>query len=418
MAGRQRFLGLVLTAAVFLLAQAGSARDLALAGVAGESLDVHAVMAQRLGLMRDVAAFKWLNHLPIEDPARERVVLQAAVREGLRHGIRPESSRRFFRVQMEAAKDIQRYWFRRWQDGEPPRDAPDLQGVTRPRLLELGRRILEGLAEAAPLHDADAFRRALTVEGLEEARVAELLEAVRSIRRYPHRLARILDTGVLRVGTTGDYAPFSFSQDGETYTGVDIDLARDLATGLGVELVLVATSWPTLMQDLAEGRFDIAMSGVSRTPERARRGYFSRPYHVGGKMPIARCEDARRFGSLAAIDQPGVRVIVNPGGTNERFVDTRLSQAEKVLHRDNRTIFSALAAGAADVMITDAIEVTLQARKYPELCGTMETTLNRQEKAYLMPKDEALNRFVDEWLGQRLGDGTVSAVIGKYLAAF
>ena len=132
-------------------------------------------------------------------------------------------------------------------------------------------------------------------------------------------------------------------------------------------------------------------------------------------MPIARCEDRRRFGSLEGIDQPGVRVIVNPGGTNERFVDERLAQAEKVLHPDNRTIFQALLEGKADLMITDSIEVVLQARRNPGLCGTMGTTLTYQEKAYFMPADPKLARFVDTWLSLRLGDGTVNTAIEMHL---
>ena len=61
-----------------------------------------------------------------------------------------------------------------------------------------------------------------------------------------------------------------------------------------------------------------------------------------------------------------------------------------MLHPDNRTIFSALLAGEADLMVTDSIEVALQARRNPGLCGTMEGTLTYQEKAYFMPADSEL----------------------------
>ncbi|MDZ7686146.1 MAG: transporter substrate-binding domain-containing protein [Gammaproteobacteria bacterium] len=105
---------------------------------------------------------------------------------------------------------------------------------------------------------------------------------------FPSRLEQILATGTLRVGTTGDYAPFSFSSDGEQFEGIDIELAHDLAESLDVRLELVHTTWPTLEKDLAAGRYDIAMSGVSRTLARQRHGYSSPPYHVGGKTPIVR----------------------------------------------------------------------------------------------------------------------------------
>ena len=83
-----------------------------------------------------------------------------------------------------------------------------------------------------------------------------------------NQLDAIRAAGVLRVGTTGDYKPFSYRTGTGTYVGLDIEMAESLAWSLGVKLELVATTWPTLMQDLAANRFDIAMGGISITPER------------------------------------------------------------------------------------------------------------------------------------------------------
>jgi ABC-type amino acid transport substrate-binding protein len=82
-----------------------------------------------------------------------------------------------------------------------------------------------------------------------------------------------------------------------------------------------------------------------------RVALFSAPVMRAGKAAIARCADRERFGSLAAIDQGGVKVLVNPGGTNERFDRAALHAAEIVPFADNLAIFDALAAGQGDVMI-------------------------------------------------------------------
>jgi cyclohexadienyl dehydratase len=157
------------------------------------------------------------------------------------------------------------------------------------------------------------------------------------------------------------------------------------------------------------------MSGISRLLERQKHGFFSVPYYVAGKTPIARCDADARFGSLAAIDQPGVRVVVNPGGTNEQFVDANIRHAEKILHGDNRTIFQVLIAGGADVMITDRVEVELQAAAHRDvLCATMNEDLTYQDKAYLIPQDATWKAFVDVWLGLALADGTVAEVLGRH----
>jgi len=107
---------------------------------------------------------------------------------------------------------------------------------------------------------------------------------------------------------------------------------------------------------------------------------------------------------------PGVRVIVNPGGTNERFVAERLGRADKILHPDNRSIFAEIVQGRADVMFTDRIEVELQTRRHAELCSTMAANLTYQEKSYLVPQDPAWLEFVDTWLALRLAEGVVDQV--------
>jgi cyclohexadienyl dehydratase len=382
----------------------------------GATLRLYELIAARLSLMRDVAAYKWIHDLPIEDAEREAVVIEAAQTDGLRRLLRPESVRPFFALQIGAAKDIQRYWFERWRAGAAPTEAPDLAAEVRPRLLTLGSDIVDALGSWDPTAaDRPAFREVVTVAGLTDTRVDRLFDALVEIRRFGDRLAQIRATGVLRVGTTGDYAPFSHAVDGASYEGIDIDLARDLADGLNARVVFVRTSWPTLLDDLATGSWDIAMSGISRTEARAREGDLSDPYFVGGKTPIARCADRERFNSLQAIDTPGVRVIVNPGGTNEAFVDAHIVRATKVLHSDNRTIFDALAAGTADVMITDQIEVALQTRRHPALCGTMAGTLTRQEKGFLMPRDDVWKNYVDAWLASRLEAGMVERLIEEHL---
>jgi len=373
--------------------------------------DLYALIDARLELMDEVAAYKWREGLPIEDAARERVVLQEAMAEALRHGLTAASSRALFEAQIEAAKTIQQYWFDVWTSRPGPAEAPDLNADIRPQLLRLGDAIVAAAARPSRLASADDLAATVEVAGLDVAARAALLEAVRGLERYPHRLAQILDTGVVRIGTTGDYAPFSQrSDDAAVAVGIDVDLGRRLGDALGVRVRFVSTSWPTLMADLADHRFDIAMSGVSRTVERQRHGSFSRPYYVGGKTPIARCDAADAFDTLSAIDRPGVRVVVNPGGTNERFLDAHIHRADKVLHTDNRTIFQVLIDGGADVMITDRVEVELQSARHAELCATMTDTLTYQQKAYLLPQDPVWLAFVDTWLALALADGTAARI--------
>ena len=227
----------------------------------------------------------------------------------------------------------------------------------------------------------------------------------------PPSIARPLEAiksdGALRVGLTGDYAPYSLRGADGQISGADVTMARELAQALGVTLVIVPTTWKTLQADLQDDRYDIAMGGVSVTPDRAAVGDFSIPVLRDGKRPIVRCTDRDRYTSIASIDRPDVRVVVNPGGTNERFAKANLPHATLAVHPDNRTIFGEIAAGQADVMVTDGAEADYQARLHPGvLCpAAVPDSFDHFDKAYWMTRDPALKAAVDAWLRQSLQSG-------------
>ncbi|HVY18186.1 MAG TPA: transporter substrate-binding domain-containing protein [Rhodopila sp.] len=230
------------------------------------------------------------------------------------------------------------------------------------------------------------------------------------------RLDEIVKTGVLRVGLTGDYRPFSQRDASGSYSGLDVDMAKNLADSLGAKLEIVPTTWGTLLPDLQAGKFDVGMGGISITLARQRVAFFSDPVMRVGKAPIARCTDKDHFATLAEIDRPGVKVIVNPGGTNERFDREHLKQAQIVVFPDNSHIFDELAAGHADVMITDAVETKLQQKLHPELCAIHpDQPFDFGELGYLLPRDTAWKLYVDQWLHTSVGNGTWGRLLATYL---
>lgn len=230
-------------------------------------------------------------------------------------------------------------------------------------------------------------------------------------------LASVQKSQVLKVCTTGDYAPFSHREDNGEFEGIDIDMAASLAKHLGASVETVATSWPTLMEDFTSGKCDIAMSGISVKLDRQAQAYFSLPYQTGGKTPIVRCDDVKKYQTVDQINRPDVRITVNPGGTNERFANEFLSEATRVAHEDNRTIFNNIIENRADVMVTDAIETQLQASRHPELCSVHpESPFTFSQKGYLLPLgDNIWKAYVDQWLTQMQGTGEQAAIFDKWI---
>jgi cyclohexadienyl dehydratase len=235
--------------------------------------------------------------------------------------------------------------------------------------------------------------------------------------QQPSRLDAIVKRGSLRVGMTGDYLPFSYLDKAtQQFRGFDVDMAEALGKALGVKVQYVQTAWPQLMQDFEADHFDVAMGGISITPDREKKGWFSTPIMHEGKTPIARCADKDKYGTIAEIDRRGTRVIVNPGGANERFARANLKTAEIKTWNDNVTIFDEIAKGDADLMMTDASETRYQQKLHPGvLCAVHpDKPFDFAEKAYWLQRDAALKGFVDQWLRTAGEDGSTRKIYAAW----
>jgi cyclohexadienyl dehydratase len=244
-----------------------------------------------------------------------------------------------------------------------------------------------------------------------------LLVSTAAQAQQPSRLDDIVKRGTLRVGMTGDYLPFSYLDKAtQKFRGFDVDMAEALGKALGVKVQYVQTAWPQLMKDFEADNFDIAMGGISITPDREKKGLFSTPIMHEGKTPIARCADKDKYDTIAEIDRPGTRVIVNPGGTNERFARANIKTAEIKTWNDNVTIFDEIAKGDADLMMTDASETRYQQKLHPGvLCAVHpDKPFDSAEKAYWLQHDAALKAFVDQWLRTAGEDGSTRKIYAAW----
>ncbi len=233
----------------------------------------------------------------------------------------------------------------------------------------------------------------------------------------PGTLARVVHDGTLRVCTPGDYKPFSFQHKPGEFEGLDIDLVQTLAASMNAKPQFIKTTWANLLPDFAAGKCDIAVGGISVSLERQKQAYFSAPYMVNGKTPITRCENVSKFQSIADIDKPTVRVIANPGGSNEKFARTKLPHAKLTMHGENVTIFDEIIKGNADVFVTEAAEAIVQSRLHPELCAVNpDKPLQYAEMAYLLPNgDDIFKHYVDQWLHLSKATGDYAQLETKWL---
>jgi cyclohexadienyl dehydratase len=188
---------------------------------------------------------------------------------------------------------------------------------------------------------------------------------------------------VLRVGTSGDYPPFSVERDG-TRAGFDIELAERFAREAGFRIEWVTFRWPQLAADVAADRFDVAMGGVTATPDRAGVGYLTRAVLTSGPCVL---------GSAAP-----KRVAVNRGGALERWARQHFDGAEIRTVERNLSLPELLASGEVDAIVTDRFEkLHFERGDWPETC---EAPTDRKVFWVAPARAGDLGPRLDAWLAR------------------
>lgn len=167
------------------------------------------------------------------------------------------------------------------------------------------------------------------------------------------RLERIVAAGELGVCIWPDYYGISY-RDPKTQqlSGIDIDLARQLAKDLGVKPRFRDSSFARLIDDLLQERCDIAMFAIGITAERQEKLQFTQPHLISDIYAIT-TRSNRRLHTWDDIDRPGIVVAVAKGTYHEQVMREKLRAATLLVTSTPQGREEEVAAGRADVFMTD-----------------------------------------------------------------
>lgn len=232
-------------------------------------------------------------------------------------------------------------------------------------------------------------------------------------------LEQIRQRGTLIVGTTGDYRPLSYREPTTgDYWGFGIEVAQHIAENIGVKITYVPTSWPSLTEDVLKepAIFDFAIGGITITDARKEVMDMSDGYLQNGKTILCRKEDETKFKTLDDLNLPTVRVMINPGGLNEKFARANLPNAQLIVYDKNEKIPSQVAEGNADVMITEITEAPYYVTADPRLAAPLlNAPFTHGEIGVLMQKNKPeLLAKVNAVILQMKQDGTLKQLHEKF----
>ncbi|CEH31552.1 cyclohexadienyl dehydratase [Aneurinibacillus migulanus] len=263
-----------------------------------------------------------------------------------------------------------------------------------------------------------SFTAAASANVIENKAEQTVKQEVQKNDKYESRLDAIIERGYILIGTPGDYKPFTYlnPKTGQ-YEGYDIDAMKEFAKSLGVEARFVQTSWSTLMDDLLANKFDIAVGGVTRNTDRQKKAYLSQGYIQFGKAPLIRAENKDKYKTIEDINKPDVRIGVNPGGTNEKFVREHLKNANVTVVQNNLDIPGLVANGTYDVMITDTLEALIYAKADSRLYAALaDNPFTKSEKGYMIPRgDFIFASYLNLWMDEMKLQGKFDELYNKWI---
>ena len=206
-----------------------------------------------------------------------------------------------------------------------------------------------------------------------------------------------------RIGIAPVYMPLAYKDPTFGLTGVEVDFANLLGTGLGKQIVFVETPFPELIQALLEKRIDIIMSGMSITSERAKLVSFTEPYAQVGQMALVRAKDRRAYPDVQSFSKLTSKVGFVEKTTGETAVKAFFPQATLAPQTNVEGGIAALRKGEIAVFIHDAPTIWRIAGNpnEQELEG-LYWPLTKEYLAWAVRKDDeplrfALNRELEQW---------------------
>jgi polar amino acid transport system substrate-binding protein len=182
----------------------------------------------------------------------------------------------------------------------------------------------------------------------------------------PSPLQRILSSGEMRAGTSADTPPMTMRDRDGQLIGLEVDLVRALADTMNVKVRFVEIPFAELIPALERGEIDLAVAGMTITPERNARVAFAGPYFISGNTLLARNRELAETEDLAQLDDPKLSFAALEASTSARFVRTHLPKARLVTVPDNDAGVKALLAGEVDGMVSDLQVCTIARARNPD----------------------------------------------------
>lgn len=218
---------------------------------------------------------------------------------------------------------------------------------------------------------------------------------------------------VLTMGTNAAFPPYEFVDENNNVVGIDAEIAQAVAEKLGMELEIKDMAFDSLITAVSTGSIDVALAGMTVTPERAESVNFSDSYATGIQVVIVKEDSA-----IASIeDLDGKKIGVQSGTTGDIYCADDYGE-ENIARYDNGALaVAALQNGQVDCVVIDnePAKAFVEANEGLKILDTEYITEN-YAAAIAKENTELLEKF-NAALAELKAEGKLDEIIGKYIKA-
>jgi polar amino acid transport system substrate-binding protein len=226
----------------------------------------------------------------------------------------------------------------------------------------------------------------------------------------------IKSAGVLRVGMEPGYMPFELTTQKGEIIGFDVDMAKRIAKKLGVKLELVSTAWDGIIPSLLTGKFDILMSGMTITEERAKAIDFANPYIVIGQTALIRKDLAGEIKTYKDLDNPKYKVASKLGTTGDIAARKHFPKAQYFSYETEQEGVMEVVNGRIDAFIYDSpYNAVAYAEKGQGKLVFLDQPFTDEPLGWALRKgNPKLQAFLNDFLKEAKADGTYDKIYTKW----
>ena len=221
-----------------------------------------------------------------------------------------------------------------------------------------------------------------------------------------------VEAGKLTMATNAAFPPYEMTTDAGEFEGIDVDTAKAIAEKLGLELQIDDMDFDAALLSVQQGKADIVMAGVTVTDERKAVMDFSDSYATGIQSIIVPNDS-----DIASPDDlAGKKIGTQRGTTGYIYCSDDFGDENVVAYDDGLTAVQARNNGQVDAVVIDNAPAQEFVAANPGL-KVLDTSYAEEDYAIGMAKGSALEDAVNKALEELKADGTLQAIVDKYINA-